>query len=89
MPSMLHSMEKKALHGGVQPYDLIILDLMFPSSTDLAVLQRLRPPGHAVPVLVLTARDEKESIVALLNAGADDYVAKPFDLGEFWRVRRP
>ncbi len=64
------------------PYDLILLDLMLPRMDGLAVLHRLRRVGAAVPVLVLTARDEKESVVALLNAGADDYVAKPFDLGE-------
>ncbi|HEY5176567.1 MAG TPA: response regulator transcription factor [Terriglobales bacterium] len=64
------------------PYDLVILDLMLPKLDGLSVLQRMRGGGSAVPVLVLTARDEKESIVALLNAGADDYVAKPFDLGE-------
>jgi two-component system response regulator PhoP len=64
------------------PYDLVILDLMLPKLDGLSVLQRMRSGGSAVPVLVLTARDEKESIVALLNAGADDYVAKPFDLGE-------
>jgi DNA-binding response OmpR family regulator len=63
-------------------YDLVILDLMLPKLDGLSVLQRMRDGGSAVPVLVLTARDEKESIVALLNAGADDYVAKPFDLGE-------
>jgi DNA-binding response OmpR family regulator len=64
------------------PYDLVILDLMLPKLDGLSVLQRMRSGGSAVPVLVLTARDEKESIVALLNAGADDYVSKPFDLGE-------
>ncbi len=64
------------------PYDLVILDLMLPKLEGLEVLRRLRRGGLAVPVLVLTARDEKESVVALLNAGADDYVAKPFDLGE-------
>ena len=63
------------------PYDLVILDLMLPKLDGRSVLQRLRVDS-AVPVLVLTARDEKESIVALLNTGADDYVAKPFDLGE-------
>jgi DNA-binding response OmpR family regulator len=46
------------------------------------VLQRMRTAGITTPVLVLTARDEKESIVAVLNSGADDYVTKPFDLGE-------
>ena len=64
------------------PYDLLILDLMLPKVDGLTLLKRLRAGGSATPVLVLTARDEKESIVALLNAGADDYVAKPFDLGE-------
>ena len=62
-------------------YDLVILDLMLPKLDGRTVLGRLRQ-SSSVPVLVLTARDEKESIVALLNTGADDYVAKPFDLGE-------
>lgn len=64
------------------PYDLVLLDLMLPKVDGITLLRRLRADGGDVPVLVLTARDEKESIVALLNAGADDYVAKPFDLGE-------
>ena len=64
------------------PYDLLLLDLMLPKIDGLNLLKRLRADGGEVPVLVLTARDEKESIVSLLNAGADDYVAKPFDLGE-------
>ncbi len=62
-------------------YDLVVLDLMLPKLDGSSVLRRLRQTS-SVPVLVLTARDEKESIVALLNTGADDYVAKPFDLGE-------
>lgn len=64
------------------PYDLVILDLMLPRLDGMQVLARLRKAGHGVPVLILTARDERESVVALLNAGADDYVSKPFDLGE-------
>lgn len=64
------------------PYDLVLLDLMLPKIDGITLLKRLRADRGDVPVLVLTARDEKESIVALLNAGADDYVAKPFDLGE-------
>ena len=64
------------------PYDLVVLDLMLPKVDGLSLLRKLRGDGGEVPVLVLTARDEKESVVALLNAGADDYVAKPFDLGE-------
>jgi DNA-binding response OmpR family regulator len=63
-------------------YDLIVLDLMIPKRTGLEVVKTLRGKGKVTPVLVLTARDEQESIVSLLNAGADDYVTKPFDLGE-------
>jgi DNA-binding response OmpR family regulator len=63
-------------------YDLLIVDLMLPHVDGLTVVRRLRTSGSAVPILVLTARDEKESVVAVLNAGADDYVTKPFDLGE-------
>jgi two-component system response regulator PhoP len=63
--------------------DLIILDLMLPKLSGLEVLKHYRKPGRDTPVLILTARDEKESIVTLLNAGADDYLSKPFDLGEF------
>ncbi len=64
------------------PYDLMMVDLMLPGRDGLSVVQELRRGGANVPILVLTARDEKESVVALLNAGADDYVTKPFDLGE-------
>ncbi len=64
-------------------YDLIVLDLMLPKLDGLELLRRYRRGGNKTPVLVLTARDEKQSIVTLLNAGADDYLAKPFDLGEF------
>ncbi len=63
-------------------YDLIVLDLMLPGMDGLAVLKAMRAKGQAAPVLVLTAVGEKTSIVKLLNAGADDYLAKPFDLGE-------
>src|SRR5882762_6821303 len=64
-------------------YDLIVLDLMLPKLDGESLLVRYRKRGHETPVLVLSARDGKESVVKLLNAGADDYVAKPFDLGEF------
>jgi DNA-binding response OmpR family regulator len=64
-------------------YDLIVLDLMLPKLDGLELLRRYRRQGNKTPVLVLTARYEKQSIVTLLNAGADDYLAKPFDLGEF------
>jgi DNA-binding response OmpR family regulator len=65
------------------PYDLLILDLMLPKMTGLQVLRGVRGDANNVPVIVLTARDEKDIVVKLLNAGADDYLTKPFDLGEF------
>jgi len=64
-------------------YDLIVLDLMLPKLSGQDLLTRYRRHGKTTPVLVLTARDEKQSVVHLLNSGADDYLAKPFDLGEF------
>jgi DNA-binding response OmpR family regulator len=63
-------------------YDLVLLDLMLPHLDGMQVLALIRKAGQRTPVLVVTARDEKESVVALLNAGADDYLTKPFDLGE-------
>src|ERR1700737_1280582 len=63
-------------------YDLIVLDLMLPKLPGSVFLERYRKSGYETPVLILTAREEKQSIIKLLNAGADDYLAKPFDLGE-------
>ena len=57
-------------------YDLIVLDLMLPKLDGLSVLKRLRGRQDPTPVLVLTAKEGAESIVQLLNAGADDYLAK-------------
>ena len=63
-------------------YDAIVLDLMLPGKSGQAVLKSLRRQQIHTPVLILTAQEGKESIVSLLNAGADDYLSKPFDLGE-------
>ena len=63
-------------------YDVVLLDLMLPKMDGTQLLTRIRQAGQLTPVLVLTARDDKESVVSLLNAGADDYLTKPFDLGE-------
>jgi len=63
-------------------YDAIVLDLMLPGKSGQRVLHDLRQRAIHSPVLILTAQEGKESIVQLLNAGADDYLAKPFDLGE-------
>ena len=63
-------------------HDLVILDLGLPGISGLEVLSRLRKEGHDIPVLILTARDTVDERVAGLDAGADDYMTKPFDLDE-------
>lgn len=63
-------------------YDLLLLDLNLPELSGLEVLRQLRQEGNQVPVLILTARDGLDDRVAGLDAGADDYVTKPFDLPE-------
>ena len=63
-------------------YELIVLDLGLPKMSGLVLLERLRRAGNDTPVLVLTARDTVPDRVAGLEAGADDYVGKPFDLTE-------
>jgi DNA-binding response OmpR family regulator len=68
--------------GESNPYDLILLDLMLPKMDGLEVLRGLRRKNIRTPVLILTSRDDKESTVSLLDAGADDYLTKPFDVDE-------
>lgn len=63
-------------------YDLIILDLMLPRMDGLTLLKRLRARHDRTPTLILTAKEGAASTIELLNAGADDYLSKPFDLGE-------
>lgn len=65
-----------------QDYDLVILDLMLPSMDGLDICKKVREQGIAVPILVLTARNETEKKVDLLLAGADDYLVKPFSFEE-------
>jgi two-component system response regulator MprA len=64
------------------PADAVILDVLMPGIDGLEVCRRLRAAGNAVPVLMLTARSEVDSRVAGLDAGADDYLPKPFALAE-------
>jgi two-component system response regulator MprA len=68
-------------NGESQP-DAVLLDVLMPNMDGLEVCRRLRRSGNRVPVLMLTARDEVENRVAGLDAGADDYVTKPFALEE-------
>jgi len=71
-----------------EPFDLLILDRMLPGREGLEILRALRQKGHLAPVLVLTARDAVEDRVEGLNAGADDYMLKPFAFTELLaRVR--
>lgn len=63
-------------------YDLMLLDLMLPGLDGLGIVRQVRARGDATPILVLTARSERANVIQLLNAGADDYLTKPFDLGE-------
>ncbi len=69
------------LESNGQP-DAVILDVLMPGVDGLEVSRRLRSKGNTVPILMLTARTEVESRVAGLDAGADDYLAKPFALEE-------
>ena len=69
-----------ALTGG--PYEVVLLDLGLPVKSGMEVLRDLRRRGDRVPVLIMTAQDEVSDRVAGLDAGADDYLVKPFDLDE-------
>ena len=66
----------------VQPYDAVLLDLNLPDGSGLDVLREARARHDRTPVLVLTARNRTEQRIAGLDAGADDYLGKPFDLAE-------
>ena len=78
-----------ALHAAAEnDYDLVILDVMLPLRDGLSVCRELREAGVATPVLMLTARDAIDDRVRGLDAGADDYLTKPFDFEELLaRVR--
>lgn len=66
----------------VTAYDLILLDLMLPDGRGQPFLRRLRKQGDVTPVIILTALDQISDRIEGLNAGADDYMVKPFDLAE-------
>ena len=73
--SAVHAIEQES-------FDLVILDLGLPRLDGLQVLKRVRSGKHQLPVLVLTARDATGDRIAGLDAGADDYLVKPFDVAE-------
>ena len=74
--------------GATERYDAVVLDLGLPRCDGLTVLRRWREAGHAMPVIVLTARDSWHDKVLGIDGGADDYVTKPFQMEELLaRVR--
>ena len=75
-------------YGLTEQYDVIILDVMLPKPDGFEVASRLRHAHVSTPILMLTARDELPDKIAGLDRGADDYMTKPFDIGELLaRVR--
>ncbi len=71
-----------------ETFDLMVLDLGLPDITGIELLKQLRNKGSLLPVLILTAQDDVEDRIAGLDAGADDYLTKPFDLDEVYaRIR--
>ncbi|MTI17049.1 response regulator transcription factor [Rhodobacteraceae bacterium RKSG542] len=68
--------------GDTEPYDAVVLDIGLPQMDGLSVLERWRRSNRNMPVLILTARDRWSDKVAGIDAGADDYVAKPFHMEE-------
>ena len=63
-----------------KPYDVVVLDVMLPGMDGFSLASRLREQGHFVPILMLTARGQAEDVLRGFEAGADDYLPKPFDL---------
>src|SRR5215468_1054228 len=68
--------------GDTEPYDAVILDIGLPQMDGISVVERWRRDGRKMPVLMLTARDRWSDKVSGIDAGADDYVAKPFHMEE-------
>ena len=68
--------------GDTEPYDAIVLDIGLPQMDGITVLKKWRASGHTLPVLILTARDTWREKVAGIDAGADDYLTKPFHMEE-------
>lgn len=79
---VVHDGQEACFRGATEPYDMIILDIGLPLRDGISVLKEWRSTGIAIPVLILTARDGWSDRVDGLDAGADDYLAKPFHLPE-------
>ena len=79
---LCHDGNEAGFLGETEPYDAIILDLGLPGRDGLSVLKEWRSKGMDTPVLVLTARGQLHEKIEGLNAGADDYLTKPFQVAE-------
>lgn len=77
-----HDGGEGAMKALVYDYDLVLLDVMLPGRSGLEIVRELRTRERTVPILLLTARDAREDIVQGLDAGADDYLTKPFGFDE-------
>lgn len=79
---VVHDGARALVEAAVTPYDVLILDVMLPRATGFDIARELRARGARVPILMLTARDAVSDRVTGLNAGADDYLVKPFAFEE-------
>lgn len=77
-----HDGEAGYLAAKADEYDAIVLDVMMPEMTGIEVVRKLRAEGNHTPVLLLTAKDQSRDVVQGLDAGADDYLPKPFSFDE-------
>ncbi len=77
-----HTLADARHFWSVQPFDAVLLDLNLPDGSGLTALREARRRGERTPVLILSAHDRTDERIAGLDAGADDYLGKPFDLGE-------
>lgn len=71
--------EELAIHG---EFDVVVLDINLPGRSGFEVMAHMRARNSPIPVLVITARNQLDDKISLLDLGADDYIVKPFDLGE-------
>lgn len=74
--------EEALMLASINPYDAVVLDLMIPRVNGIEVCRKVRAGGSSVPILILTARDAVADRILGLDAGADDYLTKPFAFGE-------
>jgi DNA-binding response OmpR family regulator len=74
------ALQRLEARNGAEAFDVVILDVMLPGVDGIEVASRLRSAGNYVPILMLTAKSQPEDVVRGIEAGADDYLPKPFDL---------